>query len=319
MRLLHRLTDYAWHSIKRGWAGWLSALGCAVAVAVMLATSSNVTQAANEVIARAGSIEVTAEDVRTHIATLKPEERATVEADLALLSQVVRTIISREAVLAEATARKWGQQPEVKAQLERVRQDVLIQSYLQSVSEPPEDFPSDGDLQSAYNANKSAFLVPRQFRLAQIYIAAPKADDQVGQAQNKLDDVLKRLARENADFAAIAQATSDAQTNAGQGGDVGWLLETQIRPEIREVVTGMAEGTVSQPLRLDDGWHIVKLLDTKAAYTRPLSEVRPQLTARLRAERAVTLRRAYIAKLLDEKNAAINEFALSKLLNTPGH
>ncbi len=76
---------------------------------------------------------------------------------------------------------------------------------------------------------------------------------------------------------------------------------------------GFAKGAVSEPIRLDDGWHILKLIDTKASYTRTLPEVRDQFVAQMRAERAAVLRRTYLAELLKQNPSAINEIALSKV------
>ena len=59
----------------------------------------------------------------------------------------------------------------------------------------------------------------------------------------------------------------------------------------------------------------MKVLDTKTASTRPLSEVRDALVAQMRAERAQANRQAYLAKLLEQSPPAINELALSKVLS----
>jgi peptidylprolyl isomerase len=81
---------------------------------------------------------------------------------------------------------------------------------------------------------------------------------------------------------------------------------------------GLANGAVSDPIRLDDGWHIIRLIDTKAAYTRQLAEVRDQLAQRIREERASANRRAYLAKLIEQSPPVINELALSHLLEKTG-
>jgi peptidylprolyl isomerase len=72
---------------------------------------------------------------------------------------------------------------------------------------------------------------------------------------------------------------------------------------------------VSDPIRLDAGWHIVKLTDTKASYTRTLPEVRDQLAQQMRKERAAALRRGYLAELLKQHPPVLNELALSNLLD----
>jgi peptidylprolyl isomerase len=203
----------------------------------------------------------------------------------------------------------------VAAEIERARQSVVAETYLQSVSAAPQDYPSEAELQEAYDKNKTAFLVPRSYRLAQIFVAAQKgaAKDVAEQARTKLDASLKKL-KKGADFAAVAATDSEDPQSAGQGGEIGWLYENDIKPEIKAAVSGLPKDGLSEPIPLDDGWHVVKLLDTKAASTRPLSEVRDQLAKQLRAERSYVNGRAYLAHLLEETPPAINELALSKVL-----
>jgi peptidylprolyl isomerase len=211
------------------------------------------------------------------------------------------------------TAKKWDQQPNVAAQLDRVRESALVELYLQSVSTPAANYPGEEDLQKVYEANRSALLVPRQFQLAQVFIAAPRDADKAAEdkAKKKLDDVQGKLKAPNADFLAIARAEGEAK----DGGDLGWVAENQIRPEITVQVIGLAKNAVSDPIRLDDGWHILKLIDTRAAYTRTLPEVREQLVQQMRSERAAMMRRAYLAERLKEHPPILNELALSNLLD----
>lgn len=270
----------------------------------------------SEVIARIASIEVTASDLRDYIALLDPRDQAALARDPTLLSQSVRQLLASKLVLKEALARKWDQEPAVAQQLERVRQSAIVETYLQSVAKVPDGFPSDADLQNAYDANKTAFLQPRQFDIAHIFIAIDKNADKPAQdaARKRVDDIEKKLKQKGADFAAIAASDSDDQATAKRGGEIGWLAEAQINPDLRKQVMGLAKNGIADPIQLDDGWHIVKLIDTKAAYTRPLSEVRDQLAEQLRRERAEVERRNYLAKLLQANPPAINELALTKLL-----
>jgi parvulin-like peptidyl-prolyl isomerase len=277
-------------------------------------------EGANDIIARLGNIDVTADDVRAEIGRLGAREQEALAHDPALMSRTVRLLLANRLVLKEALAKKWDQQPAVAAQLERIREQAIIESYLQSVSALPDGFPTEAQIQAEYESNMSAMLVPRQFKVAQIFVAAAAAPDKQSEdkVRRKLDQVQKKVQQAGADFAAIAAADSEDRATAENGGELGWLSDTQLRPEIRSQVMGLANGAVSDPVRLDDGWHIIRLMDTKAAYTRPLSEVREQLAQRIREERAAANRRAYLAKLIEQSPPVINELALSRLLEKPG-
>jgi parvulin-like peptidyl-prolyl isomerase len=268
-----------------------------------------------DVVARVGNDELTVDEIRAYVTALDGREQAALARDPALLSQAVRVMLANRLVLQEALAKKWEQQPTAVAQLQQVRENAIVELYLQSVTAPPADYPSEADVQKAYDDNRNAFLVPREFQLAQIFVAVARGADRAAEdaAKKKLDDILHKLRAPGADFAAIAKTANDAQN----GGELGWLPEPQIRSEIREQVIGLAKGGISEPLRLDDGWHILKLTDTKASYTRTLPEVRDLLVQRMRAERAAAARRAYLAELLKQHPPVLNELALSGLLAKP--
>ena len=269
-------------------------------------------KAGEDVVARVGNINISAEEMRGYLAALGPRERAAIGQDPALLSQAVRLQLAHRLVLQELLAKKWDQQPGIATQLDRVRESAVVELYLQQTSSPPANYPSDEEVQQVYDANRAALLMPRQFQLAQIFVASPKDADKATEDKTKkaVEDIQRKLKAPGADFAAIAN-----ENDGKNGGDLGWLAESQIRPEIRTQVMELAKNAVSDPIRLDDGWHILKLVDTKAAYTRTLPEVRDQLVLQMRNERAQALRRAYIAELLKQHPPVLNEFALSNLLN----
>jgi parvulin-like peptidyl-prolyl isomerase len=291
-------------------------LAAGVVAAVLCAMNDRTYAADSDVIARSGTLEVTAEDVRAFVASLDPREQAAVTNDSAMLSQAVRLYLANQILLKEALAKKWDKQPAVAEQLERLRQRAVADSYLGSVAVVPAGYPTDADLQSAYDANKTAFLMPRQFDIAQIFVAVAKGADQATQdkAKKKLDDITAKLKQKGADFGAIATTDSDDPESAKRHGEIAWLPEAQIATEIRGTVAGLTKGGISDPIRLDDGWHILELLDTKAAFTRPLADVRDQLVEKLRAQRAMAERRAYLEKLMQQNPPTINEIALSKVL-----
>ncbi len=276
--------------------------------------SSGAIAADSAAVALVGDTEIKVDDVRPFLAKLDAREQAALAGDPALLSQFVRSIVVQQLLLKKALAEKWDEQPAVKEQLERVREAAIAQSYLQAVSKAPESFPSTAEIQAAYDANKGSLLVPRQFRLAQIYVALPAGADKdaADKAQSRLTSIRENL--KQADFAEVAASRSDEQTSASRGGEIGWLTEAQIQPEIRAQIAGLAKNGISEPIKLNDGWHVIKVLEIKDAYTPALADIRPQLVQQLRAARAKANTEAYLNKLLQQNQVAINEIALAQLL-----
>jgi peptidylprolyl isomerase len=281
-----------------------------------LAAAAPPTARVPEVVARIGEMSVTGEELRGWVETLAPQDRAALAKDPALLSQAVRAYLVRQLVFQEAVARGWEQRPEVKAALARARAQALTELYLQSVSKAPEGYPGAVELQAAYERNPGAFEAPRQLRLAQVFVAAPKGAGAAAEqlAQKKLAEVQAKLQPKGADFSAVARAESDETNAAERAGELGWLTDAQLVPGIRLAVTGLAVGAVSSPVRLDDGWHMVKVLEVKPPSTRPFAEVKEALAAQLRSERAQATRQAYLTRLLEQNQPTINELELSRLV-----
>ena len=208
-----------------------------------------------EVVARVGNANVSAEELRAYIRALSPGEQAALAKDPALLSQAVRMLLANRLVLQEVLSKKWDQQPNVAAQLDRVRENAAIELYLQSVSTPPENFPSEDEVQKTYEANRNALLMPRQFQLAQIFVAAPKDADKAveDKAKKTLDDVERKLKAAGADFTAIAASPdNDAKDGADLSGKtfvVTGTLTKYSREEIEGLIKqlgGKAVGSVSK-------------------------------------------------------------------------
>jgi len=274
-----------------------------------------------DILGRVGEEVVSIDDVRASLSSLAPQDRETAGKDPALMNKLVRSLLVQNIVLQEAQAQKWEQEPAVAAQLARVRETAITESYLQSKCAPPESYPNDTELQAAYEAAKPSLLVPRTYHLAQIFITDPKTGAAAGlparSVSERVTTVQKALKVSGADFTALAGTHSDERESAGRGGDLGWLAETQIQPEIRTRLTSVKLNAVTDPIRLDDGWHILKVLDIREPFTATLEQVKPRLVQQLRAERTKANTQEYLARLLQENPIAINELALTKILPTP--
>lgn len=273
-----------------------------------------------EVIARVGRTELRASDVRTYLAALSPSDRAALAQNPAALSQFVRVILVNQIVLKQALSKRWDQQPENAALLQRVRDSAVTEAYLQSVSKPADGFPADADIQKAYDANKSSFGVPRQYQLAQIYVSAGKDADQAAKdkAAQKVSEIGAQLKQPNADFAAIARAKSEATETGARGGEIGWVTEAELRPEVKTFVVGLGKGAVTDSIQVEEGWEFIKVLDIKEARTQTFAEVREALAQRMREQQAAANRRAFVAELLKQNTPVINELAFSKMVGSTG-
>jgi parvulin-like peptidyl-prolyl isomerase len=272
------------------------------------------------VVARVGDLDVNLDEIKSALGNLDVRELAAVSRDPALLNQVVRSLLVQRLLYREALAKKWDQSEQAVARLERLRQAAVTESYLESVSQPPTGWPSDAEVQAAYEANQASWLVPRQYRLAQIYVALPEGGDQaaVNKAQGRIEAVKRKLQDKPGDFGALAKAESDEKTSAAAGGEIGWLTEAQIQPDIREAALKLAVGQVSAPIKRPQGWHIIKCLEIKEPFTPSLADLKASLVEKMREEKVKANSQAYLAQLLQENPVTINELAIGQILESQG-
>ena len=279
-----------------------------------VAPAPAVTAQTSEAVAQMGSVRFTASDLKDYVGRMDDETRRQALADPKLMNQLIQAEIARRAVLNEAMAKNWQLKPDVAKQIDTARNAIVLKSYLAAVTELPRSYPSDADIKTAYDLNRDKFLVPRQYRLAQIFISSPPGDKNAAAAQKKANDLAAKAHAQGAHFDELARQNSQHKPSAAKGGDTGWLVENQLQPAIRTKIAGMMRGDVSEPIRGSQGWHIIRLIDTKPAALKPLAEVRPMIAASLRQQKQQGDELQYIARLLQKTPVSVNEAKLHAAL-----
>jgi peptidylprolyl isomerase len=267
-------------------------------------------------VAQLGATRFTAADLRDFVRTLEPEIRKQALANPQLLNRLIQLEVIRKAVLNEAVTKRWQQKPEVAKQIDTARDAIVLKSYLASVVDLPGSYPSNPEIKAAYDLNRDKFMVPRQYRLAQIFIASAQGDKNTAAAVNKANDLAVRAHARNARFEDLARQNSQHRPSAGKGGDTGWLIESQILPEIRAKIAGMARGEISEPIHSRQGWHIVRLLDTRPAAPKPLAEVKSLIATSLRQKKQQDEEQQYIVRMLQKTPVTVDGPKLRSALET---
>jgi peptidyl-prolyl cis-trans isomerase D len=101
----------------------------------------------------------------------------------------------------------------------------------------------------------------------------------------KAEEILKE-AKGGADFAELARKYSEDESNAKNGGDLDYFGRGRMVPEFDAAAFNMEPGQISDPVKTQFGYHIIKLTEKKPGTTRPLEEVKQQLTDQVQSERA---------------------------------
>ena len=139
------------------------------------------------------------------------------------------------------------------------------------------------DVERAYNNSIEQYSTPEQVRASHILFKTEGKDDAAVKA--KAEEVLKQ-AKAGADFAELAKKYSEDESSAKNGGDLDYFGKGRMVPEFDQVAFTLQPGQISDLVKTQFGYHIIKVVDKKAASTKTLADVRQQITDQLAYERA---------------------------------
>jgi parvulin-like peptidyl-prolyl isomerase len=247
--------------------------------------------------------DVTIANIQENLAALPEAEKARLLHDSAALANLAELVAAQKIIVREALDKGWAAKKDVALALDRARADTIVRTYVEASSQPPKEYPSDTEVDAAYEANRLALMQPKQFHYAEILVALAKDADQSTQdkASAKLAAIQAQLNTVGADFGALSTSQSDDRATAQKKGDAGIVAEGQLPTVVKAALASMKPGEISQPVRVDDGWLLLKLIDVTEAHVRPLKDVRDELRTVMRNARAEQGARAriesYVAKV----------------------
>lgn len=267
-----------------------------------LQTAMPAYSADTDIVARMGEITLTVQDAR-QLVEQNPANMQSPEA----LERLVRTELMLRSLAQEARRQSFNKKPEIASRMQRAADQALVAAYMNERARPPKDFPSEEQIRQAYEAGKSSFTTPLQYRVSQIYVAGTDKA-----ALRKAEDLRAQIGKKG-EFAEIARKFSQHPESAAQGGDMGWLAEKDLVPAIRKPLSELGKGEISNPVAGSDGYHILMLTDTRKPEVLPLEKVKPALIQNLRMRKAAELEAAYLEDLVAKTPVAINGISLGEL------
>jgi peptidyl-prolyl cis-trans isomerase SurA len=192
--------------------------------------------------------------------TLLPEEAA-VEAQMAAaLDQVQSGFPTTEAfaaALAEAGMTPNQYRESLRARIRREQiQRLFLQRRLPTV---PAVAVTEEEMRAVFDSQRGALQQrPEILRLEQVIMAATASDSAWASAKEEADS-LRAQVGSGADFSELAREHSDDAGTAANGGDLDWFRRGVMVREFEDAAFSLPDGAVSQPVRTDYGWHIIKV------------------------------------------------------------
>jgi peptidyl-prolyl cis-trans isomerase D len=136
-----------------------------------------------------------------------------------------------------------------------------------------------------YDEHKEEFRQEEQVRARHILfkLAQEAGPDEEARVRAEAEAALRRI-QAGEDFAAVASQLSQDPSSAQQGGDLGFFKRGEMVKPFEKVAFGLKPGAVSDPIRTDFGYHLIKVEEVQEAGYRPLEVVQAELRERLTRE-----------------------------------
>ncbi len=164
---------------------------------------------------------------------------------------------------------------------------------------------SSAELHKYFDAHKQSFVKPEAVELSEIFLGiAGKSEADV---KTRAADLVKQ-ARGGADFCTLAAAYSERPAPPGEKPcKVGEFTVPELRPDIAGAIKGVAAGGVSEPLRSDEGYQILRV-DKRAAGSNTATFNENAVRIAMTGEQSPKAREEYLQNLRNEAyvNVAAN-------------
>lgn len=161
---------------------------------------------------------------------------------------------------------------------------------------------SEDELRQMYENEKQEFQREEERSASHILISI--GDDLTEeQALEKIQSIAARI-KEGEDFAALAKEFSQDEGSAGQGGSLGAAARGVYVAPFEDALFAMAEGEVSEPVKTEFGYHLIRVDDIIDGAIPEFEELQARLEVRLKDQKAREMYAEMAERLADISYAA---------------
>jgi len=246
----------------------------------------------NTVLATIGERTITEGDLSKILKNLD-QQRAMQFASEEGRARLLEELVSQELFYLDAKKKGLDQNPEFIDELKLVGDNLLkqyaINQLLKDIEIP------ESEVLSYYEENQAKFVGEASVRASHILV----------ETLEKAQEILAEL-KGDLSFEAAAEKYSSCPSKA-KGGDLGTFTRGKMVPEFEAAAFTLGINEISEPVKTQFGYHIIKVTEQKSPGTLPFDTVRPQLTQQLLALKQQEIYYAQVEALKQQFPVAINK------------
>ena len=271
----------------------------AIAVLLLLAAALPLkAQDADPVVAKVNGVEIRqsdlaiAEDDAGQLPPMSPEAKT----DYLVAFMTDMILVSKA-----AEDKKIADGAAFKRRLAFNRNKLLMSELLEQVGKAAL---TDAEMNKVYDDAVKQLTPEAEVHARHILVRAAAGDDAAGKAaETKIKAVIERL-NKGEDFAKVAGEITEDPSGKTNGGDLGFFSKEQMVPEFADVAFKLDNGKISEPVKTQFGWHVIKVEDKRTKPLPKFEDVKAQIetfvTRKAQAEMVTKLRESAKVERLDK-------------------
>ncbi|MDR7870429.1 MAG: peptidylprolyl isomerase [Tissierellaceae bacterium] len=254
----------------------------------------------DEVVAKVGDMTVTKSEFYDELVKQNGSQVLDVIiADKIMQSEVEKNniVVSDEEIEADVEEMKdfYGSDEALQNELDNygltlddIRQNIKSNIQIETLLEPYVDITED-EMKEYFETNKANFDQEEQVKASHILV---ETEDLALEVKGKLEA--------GEDFAELAKEYSTDTTNSQQGGNLGYFNRTKMLPEFSDAAFSLEVGEISDPVKTNYGYHIIKLEDKKEAKEAVYEEYTEEVKNAIFQTKSYDAYMAWYAEKLEE-------------------
>lgn len=195
------------------------------------------------------------------------------------IKKVVEELINQEVLYLDAKENNVEGEQAFKDQLEKIKEGFIKQYAVNKVLSNVQV--SEDEVKEYFEKNKENFKNPESITSSHILV----------ESEEKAKEIIQEI-KDGTTFEEAAKKYSTCPSKA-QGGNLGESTRGKMVPEFEDVAFNMEVGAVSEPVKTQFGYHIIKLNDKKEASNSTYEQVKDQIKSQLLGQKQ---QKAYIDK-----------------------
>jgi peptidyl-prolyl cis-trans isomerase C len=245
--------------------------GGALAAALLFAAPLHAQDAKDPLVAKVNGVEIHQSDldiIETEAGQIPP---MTPDAKKDYLVSFMTDMIL---VSKKAQDEKLGDSPEFAKRMQFNRNKLLMSALLDKTGK---EALTDTAMHAVYDDAVKQMPAEEEVHARHILVRVPAGDDKASKAaEDKIKAVIVRL-KKGEDFAKVAAEITEDPSGKANGGDLGFFTKEQMVPEFADVAFSLDKGKISEPVKTQFGWHVIKVEDKRQKPAPSFDEVKPQL------------------------------------------